>query len=295
MPGRERETRFSRAWPAVLLAVIFAACNSRHGRQEGKELAMNAQVLEQKIVAKDQSAAELARQLGAGAEPVLARLSRHPDGEVREVNVMAIGEAGGPSRSRMLIEALGDQDINVRSAAVRALGNSADAASLQAIQMQAGTNSDPYVRGELALIIGSIAKKGDASFLQSRRAVEKDGDANHKVVLALTRLGDGKARETMRTALAAPDPQARLKAVREYEYINDPRTLIDLKPALADVSEVFNINPPHAQPKLIRWCDVAVNVVSKVAKPKLTFDGKERKRFEANQIAEVVRVVESLK
>jgi len=195
----------------------------------------------------------------------------------------------------MLVAALGDQDINVRSAAVRALWRSADAASMRELQTQAGTNGDPYVRGELALIIGKIAKKGDTSFLYGRRPTERDGDANHKVVLALTRLGDSKARDTMRVALASPDPQARLKAVREYEYIDDPKMLIDLKPALADVTDVFNINPAHAQPKLIRLCDVAVNVVAKVAKPKLSFDGNERKRFEANQIAEAVRVVEALK
>jgi len=287
--------RFSRAWLAVVLVAIVAACNSRHGRQEGKELSMNLQVLEQKIVAKDQSASELARQLGAGAEPVLEKLSRHPDGEVREVNVLAIGEAGGPSRNKMLIAALGDQDINVRSAAVRALWVSADAASLRDLQMQAGSNPDPYVRGEVALIIGKVAKRGDPGILISRRVVEQDGDANHKVVLALTKLGDDKARGAQRARLAAPDPQARLKAVREYQYINDPKMLIDLKPALADVAEVFNINPPHAQPKLIRLCDVAVNVVAKVARPKLSFDGNERKRFETPQIAEVVRVVEMLK
>ena len=256
---------------------------------------MTAQVLEQKIIAKDEGALELARQLGAGAEPVLEKLARHPDGEVRELDVMAIGEAAGPARNKMLINALGDQDINVRSAAVRGLWKTADAAALQSLQMQVGSNPDPYVRGEVALIVGKTAKKGDTGILLSRRAVERDGDANHKVVLALTKLGDDAARQTQKAALAAPDPQKRLKAVREYEYIDDPKTLIDLKPALADVSEVYNINPPHAQPKLIRLCDVAVNVVAKVAKVKLSFDGNERKRFEAPQIAEVVRVVEALK
>src|SRR5882762_5417128 len=97
MPGREREIRFRRAWLTVMLIAIVSGCSSHRGRQEGKEFSMNAQVLEQKIVAKDQSAAELARQLGAGAEPVLEKLSHHPDGEVREVNVMAIAEAAGPS------------------------------------------------------------------------------------------------------------------------------------------------------------------------------------------------------
>jgi hypothetical protein len=260
-----------------------------------QELSMDARELEAKIAAKDASAPALARQLGASAEPVLEKMSRHADGEVREVNVMAIGEAAGPSRNRMLIAALEDQDINVRSAAVRALWVSADSSSLLELQMQAGSNPDPYVRGEVAMIIGRIAKKGDTGLLGSRRAVERDGDANHKVVLALTKLGDDKARVTQRAALAATDPQARLKAVREYEYIGEPKMLIDLKPALADVAEVFNINPPHAKPRMIRLCDVAVNVVAKVAKVKLSFDGNERKRFESPQIGEVVRVVEALK
>ena len=295
MPGREGAIRFRRVGLALVLVVLVSACNSRRGSQEGKELSMTAQVLEQKIVAKDDSALELARQLGAGAQPVLEKLSRHADGEVREMNAMAMAEAATPSRNRMLIAALGDQDINVRSAAVRGLWKTADAGSLGDLQMQVGSNPDPYVRGELALIVGKVAKKGDAGILPSRRVVEQDGDANHKVVLALTKLGDGKARETQKAALANPDPQARLKAVREYEYIDDPKTLIDLKPALADVAEVFNINPPHASPKLIRLCDVAVNVVAKVAKVKLSFDGNERKRFEAPQISEVLRVVEALK
>lgn len=256
---------------------------------------MNAQVLEQKIVAKDSAAPALAKQLGASAEPVLEKMSHHPDGEVREVNIAAINEAAGPSRNKMLIAALGDQDINVRSAALRALWTSADAASLNQLQMQVGGNPDPYVRGELALIIGKISKKGEPGILTSRRAVERDGDANHKVVLALTKLGDGPAREAQKATLAAPDPQKRLKAVREYEYIDDPKMLIDLKPALGDVTDVYNINPPHAPARLVRLCDIAVNVVAKVAKVKLSFDGSERKRFEPNQIAEVVRVVEALK
>jgi hypothetical protein len=295
MRGRVGEIRSSGLWLITVLAAMIPACTPRPGAQEGKESKMNAQVLEQKIVAKDESAPALARQLGAGAEPVLDRMSRHPDAEVREVNVAAIGEAAGPSRNRMLIAALNDPDINVRSAAVRALWMTADAAAVAALQMQVGTNADPYVRGEVALILGQIGKKTDAPFLLGRRVAERDGDANHKAVLALARLGDGKARETMRAALASPDAQARLKTVREYEYINDPKALIDLKPALADMTDVFNINPPHAAPRMIRLCDVAVNVVAKVAKPKLSFDGNERKRFEANQLAEVVRVVEALK
>lgn len=295
MPGREREMRFRRVWLALVLVALLSACNSNRSRQEGKELSMTAQVLEQKIVARDESALELARQLGAGAQPVLEKLSRHADPEVREMNVMAMAEAAVPARNKMLIAALEDQDINVRSAAVRGLWKTADAGTLGDMQMQVGSNPDSYVRGELALIIGKIAKKGDTGILTSRRAVERDGDANHKVVLALTKLGDAKAREAQKAALASPDPQARLKAVREYEYIDDPKLLIDLKPALADVTDVFNINPAHAPPKLIRLCDVAVNVVAKVAKVKLSFDANERKRFEAPQITEILRVVEALK
>ena len=295
MRGHVREIRFSFAWMLCVLAGMIPACTRGPGPQVGEESKMNAQVLEQKIVAKDTTATALAKQLGPSAEPVLEKMSKHPDGEVREVNVAAISEAAGPSRNRMLIAALGDEDINVRSAAVRALWVTADQASLIELQVQAGSNPDPYVRGEVALIIGKVAKKGDPGILSSRRAVERDGDANHKVVLALTKLGDGKAREEQKAALAAPDPQKRLKAVREYEYIDDPKMLIDLKPALGDVTDVYNINPPHAPARLVRLCDIAVNVVAKVAKVKLSFDGNERKRYEAPQIAEVVRVVEALK
>src|SRR3954470_15628654 len=161
MPGHVGGIRSSFAWMLCVLAGMIPAGTRGPGPQSGKESKMNAQVLEQKIVAKDAAAPALARQLGASAEPVLEKMSHHPDGEVREVNIAAINEAAGPSRNKMLIAALGDQDINVRSAALRALWTSADAASLNQLQMQVGGNPDPYVRGEVALIIGKIAKKGD--------------------------------------------------------------------------------------------------------------------------------------
>ena len=252
---------------------------------------MNAQVLEQKIVAKDRSAIALAGELGANAEGVLEKLATNPDAEVRELDMKAINAAGGPSRNRMLIAALGDADVNVRSEAMRGLEKWADETDVMALQMQLAGNADPYIRGEVALVLGRIMKRGDTTFLERRRELEKDGDANHKIVLALARLGDGGARAIQRKKLASGDPEVRLEAVREYEYINDPAALVDLKPALGDVTDVFNINPPHAKPRMMRLCDVAVNVVAKVGKVKLSFDGTERKRFEAEQIAEVVRVV----
>lgn len=278
-----------------MLAMLIVGCSRAPAFRAGKEADMNIKELETRLVAKDESAPALARQLAGGAEPVLERMAKHPDGEVRQLNVSAIYQAAAPQRNKMLLAALGDNDINVRSAAVRFLASTADAASLPGLQMQVAGNEDEYVRAEIALIVGRIGDKSAASVLSARLPVEEDPDVKHSIVLALARLGDGKAREIIKLALASPDPQVRLQTVRDYEYINNPRWLVDLKPALADFTDVWNINPPHVPVRMIRLCDVAVIVIAKVAKPKLSFDGTERKRFGPEQLAEVIRAVDSIR
>jgi len=293
MRGRVRETLSELALAVCLLSGLIPACGQDVG-QADKEPNMSAQMLEQRIVAKDETAPALAAQLGAAAEPVLVRLARHSDPEVRELNVAAIRETAVPQRVRLLIEALADRDINVRSAALRALSARADGASVPALLEPAQRNADPFVRGEVALIIGRLGDMSAVAPLSGTLSVERDGDVKRKLVLALARLGDTGARGTVKSALASSDPQARLDAVMDYEYVGDPKLLVDLRPALADTAEVLNVNPPHARPNLIRLCDVAVNVIANVAQLKLPFNGVERRRFEPSEIAEVARRVSAL-
>ena len=147
---------------------------------------MNAQVLEQKIVAKDAAAAPApAKQLGASAQPVLERMSKNPDGEVRQVNVAAIIEAAAPSRNRMLTACWGMKIRTCdRPPAVRGLMVSADAASAGPANA-GGQQRRSVCQGRGGAISGRIKQDTNVAFLQGFGGkMEADGDANHKVVLA---------------------------------------------------------------------------------------------------------------
>ena len=67
MRGHVRATHSKFAWMLCVMAGMIPACTRNPGPKSGEESDMNAQVLEQKIVAKDASAPALAKQLGASA------------------------------------------------------------------------------------------------------------------------------------------------------------------------------------------------------------------------------------
>jgi HEAT repeat protein len=249
---------------------------------------VSTELLEQKITAKDQQAPRMARQLGPPAEPVIERAFANADWEVRDLAVECAYALGGPNRNPLFLKALHDEDINVRYTACRHLEDTADIRVLPQLLDEVKMNDDEKVRGQVALMIGRLDDKSAVEPLKERIKPEPDDEVRDNIVLALARLGEEDARAQIRADLQSGEVETRLETIRKYEYINDPDALVDLHPLLNDHANAVNIHPSNAPPYYLRICDIVVQVVTNTGKPKLPFDGTERRRFapeERNEIA----------
>ncbi len=282
--ARVRAIRTSLACLLALLALGASGCKQAQPQRNPN---VSTQQLEAKLAAKDAEAVDLARQLGAAADAALQPYLAAADAEVRELALDCTDAAGGAQRDKRLLTALTDADINVRSLALRHLRRQVDPASLPALLEQLRANEDAYVRGELALIIGMLGAKSASDSVARQATREPDAAARANQVLACARLGDPKARDQIRAELGDADPQLRFAAVKKYEYIADAAILADLSGLLSDQAEVINVVPAHLGRLYMRVCDVVVQVVTIVAKPKLSFDGLERRQFTPAEIQEI--------
>jgi len=282
--ARERAIRTSLACLLALFALGASGCKQAQPQRNPN---VSTQQLEAKLAAKDAEAVNLARQLGAAADAALLPYLTAADAEVRELALDCADAAGGAQRDKRLLTALTDADINVRSLALRHLRRQVDPASLPALLEQLRANEDAFVRGELALIIGTLGATSASDSVARQATRELDAAAQANQVLACARLGDKKARGQIREELGHADAQVRLAAVRKYEYIADASILPDLSGLLHDQAEVFKVSPSHVGNYTLRLCDVVVLVVARVGQPKLDFDGTQQRRFTPAELQQV--------
>jgi len=279
---------------AVVRCLVFVVCllhaGCKHTTPSSAPMGpkfMNTEQLEKKILALSDEALPLARELGGTATPVLAKLSHHPDPDVREFNVGAIFQAGAGKGTPLLINAVKDPDINVSSAALRFLHRTDNSGIVSELENELAGHADAYVRGELALIMGRLDTGRSQHVVRLRLGFETNKEVRDRMVLALARLGDRTALPQLHAGLTATDPLERLSVVQSCQYFEKTSALSELRVVLNDEAAAFNANPPHAQPNMIRICDVAVNVVAAAASPKLPFDATERRRFSPEEISKI--------
>ena len=218
--------------PTLVVARALAALHDRFEKQYGEgayisdlsRAAINPTGAQNLLGALDDSGAEELRPLalvvgwleGAAVERALTRLLGHVDarGEVVEALVRH-----GSGVTELLVEQLGSEDLEIRKAAVVALGRIGDARAAPALV--GVLEEDP----ELVIpAADALAKIGDPHAFEALLALVGDPNAGVRqaVVGALNSLGSPSMPGRVLPLLSDPDPNVRESAVKVAGYFGYP-------------------------------------------------------------------------
>jgi len=301
-----------RVWPRApvfLLVLVLSAASCAEGidiRREreserpreahlynGKTCDMTAPQIVESIKQKNWTFTEQPFQIDPDAAPAFIALCDDPDPEIRELNLFALNAIPGKKTRNCVLQALHDEDINVRSTASRFLSSNYSKADLKVLFQELSSNSDEMVRENVALTIGKIGESFAKSRVEKQAAIETDADAAHAIHLALVRLHDEDNRERYLERLRDPDPEQRVAAIQDFEYIEDRAFLKDIAPLLHDEQPGLDVGPSN-QRILIRVCDVTVNVLDKVLDHPFGFEVDEFRKYGPEELLAADEVVRNM-
>jgi HEAT repeat protein len=218
--------------PTLPVARALAALHDRYEKQFGEgayvadlsRAAVNTTGARNLLDALEGSSSEELRPLalvvgwleGAAVERALTRLLGHADarGEVVEALVRH-----GPRVTELLIEQLGSEDLEIRKAAVVALGRIGDARAVPALVELLGEDPELVIPAADAL-----AKIGDPRAFEALLALvgEPSGAVRQSVVGALNSLGSPSMPSRVLPLLEDDDPNVRESAVKVAGYFGYP-------------------------------------------------------------------------
>jgi len=263
------------------------------GPNNAKVDAMTTSHIVKYIKQKDWTFTEQPVQIDPDEVPALLALRSDSDPEIRELTLYALNGIAGPEARNCILEALHDDDINVRSTATRFVADNYSEGDIRALHAELSGNPDEMVRESVALTLGKIGDPFSKMAVQDRSAVEVDPDAAHAMHLALVRLHDDRNRKLYAQSLQDADPATRAKAIQDFEYIQDREFVAHIAPLLHDQHPALDIGPSNKK-IFIRVCDVAVNVLDKVLNHPFGFEVDEFKTYTPEELMQAVEVVRTM-
>jgi len=153
------------------------------------------------------------------------------DSEVREFAAWVLGEIGDPKAVEPLIEALQDEDSTVRWRAANALGEIGDPKAVEPL-ITALKDENSGVRRSAA---GALGKIGDPKAVEPLiEALKEDPEVRVAAAGALGWIGDPRAVKPLIEALKDKDPKVRGNSAQVLGEIGDPKAVEPLISALKD-------------------------------------------------------------
>lgn len=253
-------------------------------------------VLIQKILEKEPAAIMMAKESGSFASSGIIPLTKHEDAGVRQIAIRALNQSGGAGVGQIFANALSDESPSVRAAALNAVDNHLDAETYRQLLQNYEKIPDSQHRQEIALTFG----KTDGTNLRDLKRIyenEQNPEALEGWVTALAKLGEPQSKaEFLNRLRNAKDRQ--LKRFLQYvDYIGEIWALHGLAPVLNDKTRLVGIGicpVPEDHPEYLRACDIAVNLIAKIARAKFSFPVTDTKNYTDEQLSEARRFLDSL-
>lgn len=257
------------------------------------------QELIQSVLNKEPASVLIAKRIGQSANAELQKLAVNEDAKVRRIALYCLNETGGPSAIKTFIDSLMDKDPQVRGTALSGINNHLPSQEYyNAIIEVYDKSDDPYVRQQVALIIGRMNVINSVQDIKRRYEKERDPLAQEGCIVALAKLGDISAQEEFIKRLNASSNRVRLRFLEEYcPYINSKWLLKPLSAILEDKSPLLYVGLEGNAPETIqdlRACDLAVNLIANISMHKFSFEINRSTNYNDAQISEVKRYVQSL-
>ncbi len=248
-----------------------------------------AQIIE-RIRQGDGSVIDEVAPLGPGITRDLIPLTSDADPEVRELALYCLNEAGGPEAPAVFAAALRDTVDTVRYRACLFLHRHHTPSQGPELLRLLRDEPDPYVRGELALILAEMGDREATPLLRARLPHEPDPEARDKHRLALARLEDGQERRDIHAALADASVEVRYRALRDFAYLGDRTQASRLLPLLDDERPAENVAPGgHA--RFVRLCDVTVRTLDALLAHPFPFPVEFTKQYSPEEIRQAKEVL----
>jgi len=112
---------------------------------------------------------------------------------------------------------------------------------------------------------------------------ETDPDVQRAIRLALARLGDGPMRQEYLARLGDAEPSVRVRALEDFLYVRDEKSLGYIRPLLDDLRDAKNVAQAGHQ-YYIRVCDVAVQIIDSYLGQPFDFDVQLNKRYNPEEL-----------
>ena len=247
----------------------------------------DANTLEAMLEAGNWSAVEMAQKQGAAALPVIKRAAGNAKYQTRQIAMACAGKIGGGEAGKILAAGLSDQDVNVRIEAANALALNPPAEAGTAIVARLNVEPDDGVKESLAIAAGFIP--GVPTVQALRVVVAGGGPVALTARMALAKLKDGAARQSLMADLASPDAFKRYTAVGWLRYIDDKSLAPEAKKLLWDKADAQKIGPKKA-PKFRRVCDQAVDTLVVLLKLKVPFEQNIERIYTDTEITTVAKM-----
>lgn len=243
----------------------------------------------QRVLNKDPAAALDAKQAGPGINPDLLPLVHHSDAKVRRIALYCLDETGGPVATKAFLEAVLDEDSQVRSAALKGLHDHPPAGSRMELLRAYDRSPDGYVRQQLMLVAARASGGMDVNEIKTRYTHETDPQAREGALVALAKSNDQESRKEFVVRLHETSGKDRVRFLEYCQILQAPWLLKPLLPLLNDKDPAIRVGT-DARPDLIdtlRVCDLTVNLVALISGRKFSFPINRATNYQPQQIDEV--------
>jgi HEAT repeat protein len=258
--------------------------------REAKRVELREQILSDNLF----EAETLAPEMAGDAHRVLQELAGNNDAHVRSNVLELAGTLGGADCGRLILRGLDDPNWDVKEVAASLIDVCAHRELLPEIVKAMEDHDEPSIRGDLALQVGMIGTEEQIPILQRYRREASDDELNHKLSLALARLGDTDAKGQVVAGLHSSDTSVRFSALQDCLYIQDKDLVRHFGPALEDYQEVVVLTIPEETPTVTaRICDVAVSTMANLGYP-LSYSAEDLWVRTLAELEEARKIVQGL-
>ncbi len=254
---------------------------------------MEAKALHDKILKKSDNALDDAEQIGSAALPLLQEMLSNADGDIRALAMSCLSVIYDDQVPEILIKAIGDADDSVYMSVLQILRSRQLGSSHLPALIDHLNHPDSEVREEVPLLLGKLDNQEAVAPLTKQLGVEDNKSVIRSIKLALARLGSDECKNEFAACLAAEEPDDRLQAVEDLEYINDKNLAKNLLPLLDDQADGYEIGDPDFA-EYSRICDSVVNMVSDWYGQAFSFEVDDVKIYGDEEIEEARKFLESL-
>jgi hypothetical protein len=227
--------------------------------------------------------------LGPSAAPLLARLARHADPEVRAQALICLRASGGREAAPTALAALDDADATVVADALQVLQAhppADDNALLAAYQR----HEEP--RDQLALIAGRLGARAHVATWKTHWRTSQPGTAlANELLAAVARMGDAEARKEFTVRLTSARGYESPPWIDRAVYQEDPWVLEPLSRLLDQTERATELTPDDSSDlRPLRTCDLAANAILRLTRARVAFEAPRAKPYTDAELAEFRRL-----